>query len=79
MRPERARCAGILSFWLPGLGQLYLHRWWRGAALLAASWLASDLAWRDCSALWGAAALAVWIVAVGDAGTASADPVAERD
>lgn len=64
------RCAAQLSFWLPGLGQLYLGRWWRGAALLALSWLSSDLAWRDCSAAWTVAALAVWAVAVGDAGRA---------
>lgn len=68
MRAERSRRAARLSFWLPGLGQLYLRRWCTGAALLAASWATGDLAWRGCSAPWTAAALAVWLVAVHDAG-----------
>jgi hypothetical protein len=71
--PDRHRCATQLSFWLPGLGQLYLHRWWRGAVLLAASWIASDQAWRSCSAGWTVATIAVWIVAVRDAKTTTTD------
>ncbi|HSQ01001.1 MAG TPA: hypothetical protein VL049_27585 [Candidatus Dormibacteraeota bacterium] len=67
MGAERRRCAARLSSWLPGLGQLYLRRWWSGAALVAASWSSSDLAWRACSASWTIAALAVWILAVWDA------------
>ena len=67
MTPDRHRCAMQLSFWLPGLGQLYLHRWWRGALMLAASWITFDQAWRACSATWAVAAVAVWIVAVRDA------------
>ena len=74
MSPERTRCAARLSFWLPGLGQLYQRRWWSGAALLAASWISSDLAWRGCSAPWTVAALAVWVVAVRDAGGGTAPP-----
>ncbi|MFN8640433.1 MAG: hypothetical protein U0802_01755 [Candidatus Binatia bacterium] len=68
MRTERARRAARLSSWLPGLGQLYLRRWWCGVALFAASWLVSDLAWRDCSAPWTVAAVVVWAAAVCDAG-----------
>jgi hypothetical protein len=67
MTAERRRCAGQLSFWLPGLGQLYLRRWITGATLLAASWIASDRAWYGCSATWTVAALALWLVAVADA------------
>ena len=67
MTPDRHRCATQLSFWLPGLGQLYLHRWWRGAVMLAASWITFDQAWRACSATWAVAAVAVWIIAVRDA------------
>jgi hypothetical protein len=66
MDPDRRRCAAQLSFWLPGLGQLYLRRWWSGAALLAASWISSDLAWTRCSAPWTIATLALWIAAVRD-------------
>jgi TM2 domain-containing membrane protein YozV len=66
MTAERRRCATQLSFWLPGLGQLYLCRWRRGTALLALSWITSDLAWNGCSAAWSLAAVAVWIVAVRD-------------
>ena len=65
--PDRHRCATQLSFWLPGLGQLYLHRWWRGAVMLAASWITFDQAWRACSAVWTVATVAVWIIAVRDA------------
>ena len=67
MDADRRRCAAQLSFWLPGLGQLYLHRWLRGATLLAASWISSELAWSHCSAPWTIATLAVWVVAVRDA------------
>jgi hypothetical protein len=67
MDAERRRCAAQLSFWLPGLGQLYRRRWLRGAALLAASWISSDLAWHHGSAPWTLAALALWAVAVRDA------------
>jgi len=69
--PDRHRCATQLSFWLPGLGQLYLHRWWRGALMLAASWITFDQAWRACSAGWTVATVAVWIVAVRDASAQS--------
>ncbi len=68
------RCAAQLSFWLPGLGQLYRRRWVTGTALLVASWITFDQAWRGCSAAWTVAAVAVWIVAVRDAGARVRDP-----
>ncbi len=81
--PERVRCAAALSFWLPGLGQLYLRRWWRGGVLLVASWWLTDAAlaaWPP-TAMWSCRAplnpygwaaltllaLVVWIAAVHDA------------
>jgi hypothetical protein len=67
MDADRRRCAAPLSFWLPGLGQLYLRRWIRGVVLVAASWISSDLAWSQCSASWTVATVAVWMVAVRDA------------
>lgn len=73
MDPERTRRAVRLSFWLPGLGQLYLRRPWSGGSLLAMGWVAGDLAWRQCSAGWLAGALAVWLVAVRDAGRPRSD------
>jgi hypothetical protein len=72
--PSGDRCAAQLSFWLPGLGQLYLRRWVTGSALLFASWITFDQAWRGCSATWTVAAVAVWIVAVRDAGRGLTDP-----
>jgi hypothetical protein len=82
--PDRARRAARLSFWLPGLGQLYRRRWWRGLALLATSWWLSDTAlaaWPPSAmcachgpgalCAWSVAvtlALGVWIAAVRDAG-----------
>ena len=71
MTLDRHRCATQLSFWLPGLGQLYLHRWWRGAVMLAASWITFEQAWRACSPAWTVATLAVWVVAVRDASARS--------
>ena len=46
--------AAALSFWLPGLGQLYAESWTRGVAIFAASGLLMMLAWEDASAaeLW---------------------------
>ena len=41
--PSHAACvAWHLSFWLPGLGQLYRWDLLKGFALLVASWLLSD-------------------------------------
>ena len=71
MTADRHRCATQLSFWLPGLGQLYLHRWRRGAVMLAASWITFDQAWRACSPAWTVATVAVWIIAVRDASVQS--------
>lgn len=72
-RADPTRCAAALSFWLPGLGQLYRGRWLSGLAFLTASWWLSDVAlaawpltpW--CAAATGSFALGVWIAAVCDA------------
>jgi hypothetical protein len=82
-RPDPARRAAALSFWLPGLGQLYRRRWGRGLAFLAASWWLTNAAlaaWPP-AAIWSCAAptapwcwtsltalaLLVWTAAVRDA------------
>ncbi|MDX2168534.1 MAG: hypothetical protein SF182_15775 [Deltaproteobacteria bacterium] len=72
-RADASRCAAQLSFWLPGLGQLYRRRWLRGVAFLAASWWLSDVtlaAWPFtpwCAAAAGSLAIGVWVAAVCDA------------
>ena len=46
--------AATLSFWAPGLGQLYAKAWWRGFVIVIASGALSALAWKELSpgALW---------------------------
>lgn len=43
--------AATLSFWLPGLGQLYAAAWARGLLVLVGSGVLSALAWEDASPL----------------------------
>jgi hypothetical protein len=72
-RTDPDRCAAQLSFWLPGLGQLYRGRWLSGVAFLAASWWLTDAAlaaWPRtpwCAVATAVLALAVWIAAVSEA------------
>ncbi len=73
----------MLSFWLPGLGQLYAKAWWRGCAIVSASGLLWAIAsqemspgalwacrWPECPA-WAALlwglSLAVWLWNIRDA------------
>ena len=51
---KSSELAATLSFWLPGLGQLYAESWTRGVAVFAASGLLTNLAWKEASAteLW---------------------------
>ena len=73
---KSSELAATLSFWLPGLGQLYAESWTRGVAVFAASGLLTTLAWEEMSAgelrqgqpespvqaglLWGLS-LALWL------------------
>jgi TM2 domain-containing membrane protein YozV len=90
--PRRARLAWHLSFWVPGLGQLYRRQWAKGAVLLAMSSALSDRAlalypWSALSACARPAApirllsvvvalTAVWVFAVLDAGRDLRHPMA---
>ena len=51
---KSSELAATLSFWLPGLGQLYAESWTRGVVIFAASGLLTTLAWEEASAaeLW---------------------------
>jgi hypothetical protein len=92
MSPRRTRLAWHLSFWVPGLGQLYRRQWLKGLVLLASSSALSDRAlalypWSAFTACaWPAAPLrllsvvvvltTIWIFAVLDAGRDTRPPVA---
>ncbi len=73
MRSGSPDFAAALSFWLPGLGQLYAQCWWRGVAVLAASAQLWGLAWERLSpgSLWAcrwpeypAQATALWVLSI---------------
>jgi hypothetical protein len=92
MSPRRARLAWHLSFWVPGLGQLYRRQWIKGVALLASSSALCDRAialypWSAFAACARPAAparllsvvavlTAIWIFAVLDAGREPRPPLA---
>jgi len=85
VRPTRSaagdadRLPAILSFWMPGLGQVWRRQWIAGGLLLLGSFQASgrafDEACRICTSegdplrllAWGAVALVTWCWAVVDA------------
>jgi hypothetical protein len=79
VRGKSQHLPALLSFWLPGLGQLWRCEWLKGGALLLASLKSSqifvDEAAKICSTsrslprlvLWLVAATAVWLWAVVDA------------
>ena len=84
MSARRTRLAWHLSFWVPGLGQLYRRQWLKGTALLIGSSALSDRAlalypwsaFRTCAlpaqpfrlSAVIAALTAIWVLAVLDAG-----------
>jgi hypothetical protein len=49
VRDRKARIAGTLSFWWPGLGQLYRREWTKGVLSIAASSALFQLAWCDAA------------------------------
>ena len=70
--------ASRLSFWVPGLGQLYNGEWLKGVGLLAASTLIAVSA-GDGYVLASAGLTLVWLWGVHDARrSARVEPVAPR-
>lgn len=49
LRSRPSELAATLSFWVPGLGQLYAKAWWRGFVIVAASGLLTAVAWEKMS------------------------------
>jgi len=59
--------AGVLSLLLPGLGQVYLRRWYRGIAILLATVVLSGMVAWYAKPLWYFAPAGVWMWNIWDA------------
>ena len=83
MSSRSAELAATLSFWVPGLGQLYARAWRRGFTIVLTSSLLSTLAWQEMSAdtiwacrwpespgqalFWWGLSIAIWLWNIRDA------------